>query len=128
VGSHDGYRRLSDPVIHRRELRLDKGTRTLLVTDFLECKGSHDVEVFFHFSERCQVRQVAPELFTALNGDRSLNVRLDARLKSALFRGSEKPICGWVSRKFGVKEPSFTLVGRARISGSTQLVSEIVPL
>jgi uncharacterized heparinase superfamily protein len=125
---HDGYRRLPDPVIHRRELRLDKRTRSLLVTDLLECKASHDVEVFFHFSEQCQVRQMARDSFVAVNGNRSLNVRLDACLQSALCRGSEKPISGWVSRKFGVKEPSFTLVGQTRITGSTQLVSEIVPL
>jgi hypothetical protein len=125
---HDGYRRLPDPVIHRRELRLNKTDRKLTITDFLECQGNHDVEVFFHFNDQCQVRQMAPDSFVAVNGNRSLNVRLDACLQSALCRGSEKPISGWVSRKFGVKEPSFTLVGQTRITGSTQLVSEIVPL
>jgi uncharacterized heparinase superfamily protein len=125
---HDGYRRLPDPVIHRRELRLDKRTRSLLVTDLLECKASHDVEVFFHFSEHCQVRQMAPDSFLAVNNNRRLNIRTDRGLQAQLWRGSEAPISGWVSRKFGVKEPSFTLVGKTRITGSTQLVSEIVPL
>jgi hypothetical protein len=128
MGSHDGYQRLSDPVIHRRELRLDKRTRSVLVTDLLECKGNHDVEIFFHFSEPCEVRQVAPDSFLAMNGDRRIGVRLDAGLKHQLWRGSEAPISGWVSRKFGVKEPSFTLVGQTRIMGSTQFVSEIIPL
>jgi hypothetical protein len=125
---HDGYQRLTDPVIHRRDLRLFKRTRTLVVTDFLECKNKHEVEIFFHFNEQCDVRRVAPCNFEASNGNRRVGVRLDSRLKAKLYRGSVEPISGWVSRSFGVKEPSFTLVVRTRISGSTQFVSEIIPL
>ena len=125
---HDGYRRLADLVIHRRELRLNKAKRNLTIMDSLECQGSHEVEIFFHFSEQCQVRQTAPEVFRALNGDRRLELRLDARFQPALCRGGEKPMSGWVSRRFGVKEPCFTLTGRARINKSAQFVSEIIPL
>jgi len=124
-GFHDGYQRLPDPVIHRRDMRLYKKTRMLVITDFIECKGSHDVEIFFHFSEQCEVRQNAPDSFTALNGDRRLRVRLDSRFESKLYRGSEEPIAGWVSRTFGVKEPSFTIAARTKINGSTQFMSEI---
>src|SRR5215510_3255106 len=53
TASHDGYRRLSDPVIHTRELRLFKKSPTLVITDRLKCQGSHDIELFFHFSEKC---------------------------------------------------------------------------
>jgi hypothetical protein len=128
TGVQDGYRRLSDPVIHRRQLTLHKKNRRLIVTDSLECKGTHEVEIFFHFNEQCSVSQVAPASFNALNSGRSLVVRLDVRLQPKLWRGSEQPISGWASRRFGAKEPTFTLTGRTAIHGPTTFVSEIIPI
>src|SRR5262245_4374396 len=63
VGSHDGYRRLPDPVIHTRKLQLFKKSRTLVITDHVECQAMHEVEIFFHFSEKCQVREAGPGSF-----------------------------------------------------------------
>jgi Heparinase II/III-like protein/Heparinase II/III N-terminus len=128
VGSHDGYRRLADPAIHTRSLRLFKKSRTLAITDRLECQASHDVELFFHFSEKCQVRQIGSGCFEALNRNKRVSIRIDSRLKPELYRGCEKPILGWVSRTFGVKEASFTLVARAGISGSAEFLTEIAAI
>jgi uncharacterized heparinase superfamily protein len=125
VGSHDGYRRLHDPVIHRRSLRLFKKSREFVITDRLECQATHNVELFFHFSEKCQVRQIGPSSFEALNSNKRISIRVDSRLKPELYCGCEKPILGWVSRTFGVKEPSFTLVGRATITSRSQFRTEI---
>jgi uncharacterized heparinase superfamily protein len=128
AGFHDGYQRLADPVMHRRSLRLYKRSRTLLITDRLECCRSHDVELLFHFSEQCAVRQIGPHAFQISNDNRHLCLRLDPRLKPALYQGSEQPIFGWVSRTFDVKESSFTLVAKARITGHTLFLTEINPL
>ncbi|HTU44709.1 MAG TPA: alginate lyase family protein [Bryobacteraceae bacterium] len=50
--AHDGYRRLSSPVIHRR--RVDLGTDRLRITDSIEGIGRHRIEVFFHFHPDAQ--------------------------------------------------------------------------
>jgi hypothetical protein len=85
--------------------------------------------LFFHFSEKCYVQQVGSDCFQISNGNRRLTLRLlDPRLKLDLYRGSENPISGWVSRTFDVKKPSFTLVASARITGLTQFVTEIADL
>jgi hypothetical protein len=125
---HDGYRRLADPVLHRRRLRLFKESRKLLICDRLDSASSHDIEIFFHFGERCQVAQTEPNSFVAETGNRRLHVKLDSQLAPELVRGSEEPILGWISRAYGVKVPSFTLVGRTRLAGSTQLLTEIAPV
>src|SRR6185295_2959480 len=44
-GWHDGYLRLPDPVLHRRRLMLDKRSRSILIEDRLEMRGSHLVEL-----------------------------------------------------------------------------------
>jgi hypothetical protein len=125
---HDGYRRLADPVIHRRCMRLYKKSKKLLIRDTLNCADSHTIEVFFHFNENCQVEQTGPASFIAARENARLRITLDLQLKPELLRGSENPILGWVSRTYGLKEPSFTLVGRARLTGSSQLVTEIAPV
>jgi hypothetical protein len=125
---HDGYKRLRDPVIHRRCLRLFKGSKKLLICDHLEAVSDHDVEMFFHFSENCHVEQTGFNSFVAEIHKMRLHVKLDTHLVPELVRGSEKPILGWISRTYGVKVPSFTLVGRASLTGSTRLLTEIAPV
>ena len=127
-GSHDGYCRLRDPVVHSRSLRLFKKSRAVAITDRVECQGYHDVELFLHFSEKCQLRQTGPVSFEASLGKRRLGVRLDSRFVPQLYHGSEDPIFGWVSPAFGVKKPAFTLVARAGLASSTQFLTEISPM
>ena len=50
VAEHDGYRRLADPVTHRRELRFDRATAAVTVVDELFGSASHAVEMFWHFA------------------------------------------------------------------------------
>ena len=127
-GFHDGYRRLGDPVMHRRILTLYPQSRRLVVVDSLECHSSHDIEIFFHFSERCQIQNVGTNQFTVLQGKRQLGFQLDARLEPTLYRGSDDPISGWVSRTFDTKEPAFTLAARAKIKKTAQFAIEIYAL
>ena len=44
--AHDGYRRLPDPVIHKRRLQLTPNR--LLITDQLQGRKTHQVETYFH--------------------------------------------------------------------------------
>jgi hypothetical protein len=122
---HEGYQRLGDPVRHQRTIRLWKPSRRLVITDRLECCGAHEVEIFFHFSELCQVWQVGATSFEAASGTKRLGLELAAPLQAALLRGSESPIAGWVSRTFGVKAPTFTLRARASVVGTTVFRTEI---
>jgi len=49
VGSHDGYARLSDPVLHRRFIfHLHGGF--WLVRDMAEGSETHDLDIFWHFA------------------------------------------------------------------------------
>lgn len=125
VGSHDGYRRLSDPVTHRREIALDKATRTIEVVDELACRGTHDVEVHWHLAEACEV---------ALEGDSVLvrkgKVRLRLTSVGADFKcecaiGQTAPPLGWVSRQFDVKLPSPTIRWRGRVTGPSKWTTRI---
>jgi hypothetical protein len=56
VGSHDGYRRLPDPVLHRRSVFHMKGG-LWFVRDVAEGQSNHLLEIFWHFAPDLHVRQ-----------------------------------------------------------------------
>jgi uncharacterized heparinase superfamily protein len=45
--AHDGYKRVADPVIHRRHINVR--ARQLLIIDRIEGRGEHCIELFLHF-------------------------------------------------------------------------------
>jgi hypothetical protein len=55
-GSHDGYLRLPEPVLHRRSVFHVKGG-LWIVRDVMEGQGSHLLETFWHFAPDLQVQQ-----------------------------------------------------------------------
>lgn len=126
TGSHDGYRRLSDPVVHRREIVLEKATRRIVVTDILDCAGQHRAECRWHFSEVCEV-WLENNILYARNDGIVVSLRQsDPTLKIELHKAEEDPPCGWVSRSFDVKIPTVTAVVSFGVQGRTTLVTEIV--
>ncbi len=125
---HDGYRRLADPVTHRRTWRYDTRSATLEVCDELICSGAHTVEIFWHFAPQCQVVCEAGRIGAERDG---LRVRLEppAALSATLVRGrtpeaGARPL-GWVSSGFDLKAPATTAVFAGRIRGDTRLQSRL---
>lgn len=125
-GWHDGYARLADPVLHRRRITLDKAARRIVVEDRLEMRGTHNVELYFHCSERCSVDPL-PYGFVIRHAATEVELRLPLvdGARSGVRRGSLSPICGWISRRFDEKLPSPTIVWHARLTGPAVLSSEL---
>jgi hypothetical protein len=123
-GWHEGYLRLADPVTHRRALSFDKRLRRLVVEDSLQMQGSHDVELFFHCAEACNVAAV-PGGFVLSRDGVEVKIVLPPCGDSSLHKGELSPILGWVSRAFDRREATHTLAWRARLSGPALLRTEI---
>jgi hypothetical protein len=126
-GWHDGYMRLGDPVKHRRLIQLNKSARQVLIEDTLEMGEEHEVELLFHCAEHCRLEAV-PQGYLVSRGDASIRIllpELDGS-SAALHRGSVAPILGWVSHAFDQRQPTTTIVWRARLSGTSRLRTEIV--
>jgi hypothetical protein len=125
VGSHDGYKRLPDPVIHRREILLNKTARRIAINDTLDGSGAHLVRLFWHFSERCDVT-VQDGAIVAKNGGLSVKLSMPGQqAEVTLARGNEHPPLGWVSRAFGRKAPSTTAVVSLQMNGGGTLTTEL---
>ncbi len=125
IAEHDGYTRLTDPVIHRRTLELDRNRGKLIVKDDIISRGPHGIDIHFHVSEHCRVRPVSSNEFEIDFGLGIVKMIMDKRLSWRVLIGSEEPIGGWVSRRYHHKVVATTLTGYMTARGETTLVSEL---
>jgi heparinase II/III-like protein len=127
-GEHDAYRRLLDPVRHRRRV-LFVERRFWVVIDDLQGAAPHEVEVRFQFAPL----PVAPEgegWVRALGRRRGLLVRaLAARpLSIRVGEGRAAPREGWFSGAYGRLEPAPMVVYAASGPLPLRIATLVVPL
>ena len=124
VAEHDGYRRLEDPVVHRREIVYDRSARLVRVTDRLHCAATHHIEIFWHLAKECVVR-LDGDSATVTRDAVELVLRWPEPLTARLARGCTDPTLGWISDRFDQKVPGDTLVVAGLIGAEWQGVSTI---
>jgi hypothetical protein len=116
-GQHDGYRRLPDAVTHRREIIYRAESAEFEVLDSFDCAAAHELALHWHFAENCDVTVEGGRL-QARVADWRAEFECDTEAFSLqLFRGSDEPIAGWISRCFDAKTPTATACWRGRLSG-----------
>lgn len=122
-GEHDGYRRLSDPAVHRRSIEFDSARNEFIVEDVIDCAGAHVAEVSWHFSEECEVR-AAGTVVCARAGGVTVTVSPErSESPPQLLRGQCDPPAGWVSRSYDAKVPTTTAVWSFSVRGTTRFVT-----
>jgi len=106
-GSHDGYRRLADPVTHRRCVLFVKPEYWIMI-DRLTGRGHHTLEHYFHLMPWA-VPQIERDTGAAhVLDERACPVLTIApvgapSLRADCVSGATDPIQGWVSFYSGVK-------------------------
>jgi hypothetical protein len=127
-GSHTGYRRLPDPVLHRRMIFYLRGHlhgEYWLVRDIAEGVGVHDLEIFWHFGPNVNVgvAQSAVTVHSA-SGDSEKLVLLGANPRKWELAVAE----GFVSPVYGEKESSLVASFGARIQLPAEHATLVLPL
>jgi hypothetical protein len=113
-GNHTGYARLSDPVIHRRAIFHLHG-EYWLVRDVADGKGTHDLELLWHFGPDIQVSASAAGLSAVhLDGDR---LELLGAPQGEWDAVAEQ---GYVSPAYGTREPAAVGAFRSRVQLSME--------
>lgn len=129
AAEHDGYLRLADPVLHRRELTMDAGERTFVVIDRLDMAAAHQLELRFHLSERVALTRRDPHTFDITAGRGRVRLVLDSQLSVQTLSATDQPAAGWISRGYHSKEQSQALVGilAARTAVILRTVIQVFP-
>lgn len=125
IGEHDGYQRLDDPLVHRREIVFDRGSKLIEVVDTLRCEGLHSIRRSWHFAEDCQVERQGRGILVSSGDVRVRMEPLEELQRMDIHRGGTPAQGGWVSRRFGRKQPGTTVTWHSRISGQTALRTRI---
>jgi hypothetical protein len=125
---HDAYRRLADPVVHRRRVVFVKPRYWVLVDD-LAGAAEHRVELRFQFAPIDVVRH--PTGWVRARGVRGHGLLLQAfartSLKMDILEGELAPIQGWVSPDYGRRLPAPLLIYSAVTRLPLRIVTLIVP-
>jgi hypothetical protein len=126
---HTAYRRLPDPVTHRRRVVWVK-PRYWVIVDDLAGAAEHAVEVRFQCAP-LDVR-VDPTLWGRVRGARGRGLLLRAfatvPLKAEVRTGEPAPIAGWVAPDYGRLEPAPVLVYSTVAGLPLRIVTLILPV
>lgn len=120
VGSHDGYRRLPDPVLHGRVVFHLHG-KLWLIRDLIEGQREHRIEANWHFAGDVDIQRVGNSFLARRTEDTKsglwLGLLRDPTLSAEIIRGE-------MSRAYGHKQSSPLL----RVSGRSALPLETAVL
>ena len=114
-GEHDGYRRLSSPVAHRRAVFFRK-PHYWLIFDELQGSGEHDIESYFHLAPT-QVTEVDHGLVACFEANCILEMSLaGAHFELDLITEShpDKPHSGWIGASYGCRTAAPVIRWHAR--------------
>ncbi|MGK5079754.1 alginate lyase family protein [Janthinobacterium sp. HLX7-2] len=122
-GEHDGYRRLADPVLHRRRIEFNLNNKCIVVKDILQCINVHEIAVHWQFGDHCMVTVDDGQL--QAQGQRSGLRMCCSHGAPEIMVGSDTPPGGWISRRFDEKSPIASAVWRVKVQGTTEIVTHI---
>jgi len=129
IAEHNGYQRLTSPVIHQRSITLSALSKAVEITDKVTTNGEHSIGLYFHFSEYCRDITLADGYCRLQLGSDNVELILPLGLTAALITGQqsddpELPTVGWLSRGYHQKTPITTLV----LTGKVKTESEFKTL
>lgn len=119
LGEHDGYCRLPEPVEHQREILYDAAQRVFTITDILEGEGTHETLHHWHFAEHLDPLVGDEEILVHTARHTIRIVPEQVPLQVECHRAGGPAQGGWVSRRFGHKEPATTVAWRSTARGRT---------
>lgn len=124
-GEHDGYRRLNDPVTHRRTVELDLAHSAVRIRDGLHSTGDHRASLYFHFAPEVMVEPAGAQTLRASRPEGSVLLSMPAGARIELVRGWTDPILGWASAGYHEKQPITTVRATCEFQGTATLETSV---
>ena len=128
VGSHNGYARLTDPVLHRRHV-LQISSGVWLVRDVALGQTQHELEIRWHFAPDLEVRNVGPGRMEisragAASGESTLSLIVP---EETVWQAATKVSRTLLSPAYGALQPAPLVRCSARVSLPAETATALVP-
>ena len=125
---HEAYRRLADPVTHRRRVLFVKPRYWLLIDD-LEGAAHHRIELRFQFAPMRVTTDSELWARAVSSGGPGLWLRAFAATRSErkVVEGGIDPIQGWIAPDYGERLPAPVLVYSAAVPLPLRVVTLLFP-
>lgn len=124
IAEHGGYRRLREPITHRRTVEFDKRERCWMIEDALTGEGTHEFRFRFHFADELKITARDDGAVQAL--DESSGARLFILTQDFDEPPELEP--RFVSRDYGARSPSVSACWTKRAAAPLSVRWAIVPL
>ena len=124
IAEHDGYRRLSQPVTHRRAVRFDKRHRNWLVEDSFNGEGEHEFSFRFHFAPGLISTARPDGIVEVLDQDKGARLLISARGLNTEPRFESR----FSSSDYGNKQPSQSVCWKVRAGVPLTAEFMLIPL
>ena len=124
-GSHDGYRRLSDPVTHTRSVVMLRKQSSFIVSDRFTAHARHNYAIRYHFAPGCEAIAYGNRVEARMPSGERLVINFFARSQDlcGLKTWIED---GWVSSCYGQRAEAPVAVFEASGSGPAEITTVIV--
>jgi len=118
-GEHDGYRRLPDPVIHKRTVTLDKTAGALDICDQINAAGRHRIKRYLHLAPECHIADIASNKIRIVRDNIEIVLTTDAEQTEIEVGGNDRKL-GWISRGYHRRTLSRSLVMEDVANGNSE--------
>jgi hypothetical protein len=119
IASHDGYRRLRDPVKHTRKLLWSKNWTCLIVTDIFECDEGHQIDWTWQVSPQWEV-SISSSGAVASFSEFLVRIECPPGLQFVAKCGEDEPFGGWISTRLFEKRAAPRLSLSTTIARSSE--------
>jgi len=125
-GEHSGYRRLAEPVIHRRQVFFDKTLGFWVIRDLMLGEGEHSCEFWLHFIPAVQLREGANLALWAHVSGSDTKLLMVMPLNSRQLRLDLEP--SWVSPSYGIRKRAPVACYSKRVKAPAEFGFALIPL
>jgi hypothetical protein len=110
--THDGYTKLTPPVLHTRELAFNEED-VFIIKDSFKGNGQNDFELNFHLHPDVDIN-IEDEFTILESSGKKIFIKLVGS-QFSIVKGQESPLMGWYSAGYGLIEPTSVL--QSKVNG-----------
>ena len=111
----------SNPLIHRRALRISKDKKEIAIEDAVETGKPREVEVTFTLHPDCEATGIDGQVEITYDGGKKILLIPDQNCTINLYRAETNPFRGWYSPSFYWVEPCWQVVCSRVVDGDTNI-------